>query len=80
MEKNKILLLDSQEADQRNNFNKPRLLYLSINRSVPNSLISDVCFFKSAVIFDITIAWLCFRVAGVFFCLLPKLLHNPGSS
>lgn len=51
MEKNRMLAWENEDAYQRNAFNKPRLLHLSIHRKVLKSLTWGVCFLWLAVIF-----------------------------
>ena len=51
MEKKRMLALDNQHVNQRNNFNESRLWHLPIHRKALKSLTWDVCFLWLVVIF-----------------------------
>ena len=75
MEKNKILVRDSQDTNQRNNFSESKLLHLPIHREALKSLPWDVWFHFVyvwlAVTFDVQLhGFLCFVFT---FCFQQKL-------
>ena len=61
MEKNRILALDNQGANQRNDFIEPRFLHLPIHRKALNSLTWDVWF--SLINSNLLMFWLLVFVA-----------------
>ena len=78
MEKNRLLALEGWGANQRNDFNEPRLLCLPMYWKALNSLIWDACSSLINVVFAILTPFF-FCISTYAFWLLPYSLHDSPS-